>query len=67
MNTGIFDKNNTEILVSDTIKYSDLEHNIVNELGEVRYNGLANTFEVINSDIQSGNNLLNVTNVEKWQ
>ena len=65
--TNTFDKNNNEIFVGNLIKYSDIEHNIIDKIGFVRFNGLANDFEVINEDIQSGNTLDNITNITLWQ
>lgn len=67
MKTGIFDIYGTEITVGDTISYIDTEHEIYNENGTVRYNEISDTFEVINNDIQSGNNLSSVTNIQIWQ
>lgn len=66
MQTGIFDIYNNEILVGNTIVYDDVEHNLFQTTGVVRKN-LINIFEVVNADLQSGNDLANITNITIWQ
>lgn len=61
-----FDINNQEIKVGDTIMYDDVEHGLFQTTGVVRKN-LIDVFEVVNVDLQSGNNLSNITNITIWQ
>ncbi len=61
-----FDINNQEIKVGDTIVYDDVDHNLFQTTGVVRKN-LIDVFEVINIDLQSGNDLANITNITLCQ
>lgn len=61
-----YDINNKEINIGDVIKYDDVEHSMFNKTGFVRKN-LLNEWEVVSEDLQSGNNLENITNIEVWQ
>ena len=61
-----YDSNNVELQIGDVVEYDDIEHDILKTTGTVRKN-LIGIWEVVNMDLQSGNDLVNITNITKWQ
>jgi hypothetical protein len=54
-----------ELFDKDVVKYTDTEHSVIDGLGDVRFNGISNIFEIINRDEQSGCNVTSATNIQK--
>ena len=59
------DIDNVEINDGDIIFYTDTKNRVNNEKGYVRYNSLANVYEVVRLDLQTGTQLGLATNMKK--
>lgn len=63
VSTKFFDINGSEIMSDSLVTYSDIVHGIENEEGYTIQN-LIGVWEIRNIDEQSGNSIVNVSNIQ---